>query len=288
MIPKLNQTNKETIWKYWERLQGARAKDASEVVASVMHDDVRCFGPDPINEMHGGESLVDSYWAPLLRSFPDLQRQTYIFCGGKSNGQADGDISKDGKMWVSGTGHFSATFVEDYLSIPASGDKVDVRWGEFYRLEEGKVVDFYFLLDLVDLMKQAGFEVLPPILGKDQRFPPPLTNDGVLLEEQDAEETDRQLKQLRSFVYDSLNNFDQQDLDSMGVADYFHPDVRWYGPGGIGACYSLTEFEDYHQKPWLAAFPNRQNQDLDALYAEGLYTAGSGWAGTLAVQSGTI
>ena len=36
-----------------------------------------------------------------------------------------------------------------------------------------------------------------------------------------------------------------------------------HGPGGIGACLSLREFEDNHQQPWLDAFPDRKVQNLD-------------------------
>ena len=72
----------------------------------------------------------------------------------------------------------------------------------------------------------------------------------------------------------------------MGMADFFHPDMRWYGPGGIGACLSLNEFEDLHQRPWLAAYPDRRVQDLDALFAEGAYSGASGWAGVKATHTG--
>ncbi len=288
MSTELNQKNKQIIRDYWQALQKAKTEQLREVVASVMRQDVRCFGPDPINHLQGRNALVNDYWSTLLRSFPDLTRQTHLFCGGKSNGRADGDISKDGRMWVSGSGYFSATFTLDYLSIPATGSRVDIRWGEFYRLEEGKVVDFYFLLDLVDLMRQAGFDVLAPVLATDQRFPPPKANDGILLDAQNESETAQELQKIHRFVYHSLNSFNQEDISSMGVADFFHADIHWYGPGGIGACYSLKEFEDFHQKPWLAAFPDRQNQNLDALYAEGKYTAGSGWTGTRAIHSGSF
>jgi predicted ester cyclase len=286
MSATINQENKSLIWSYWITLQNTHPERLYEVIDPVISRDVRCFGPDPIDGLEGSTALIKDYWLPLLRSFPNLKRQVHLFCGGRSNGLADGDISKDGRLWVSGTGFFSATFQEDYLGIPASGKRVDIRWGEFYRLDGGKVVDFYFLLDLVDLMQQAGYDVLPPILASNHQFPLPLVNDGILLEAQDEEETERQLQQIHRFVYDSLNNYNQEDVSSMGVAEFFHPDVRWYGPGGIGSCYGLKEFEEFHQKPWLAAFPNRQNQDLDALYAEGRYTAGSGWAGTKAIHSG--
>ena len=100
MSKTLNQENKSLIWGYWIALQNANAEQLYDVVDSVMSRDVRCFGPDPIDELQGSVALVDDYWSPLLRSFPGLTRQTHLFCGGKSNGRADGDISKDGRLWV--------------------------------------------------------------------------------------------------------------------------------------------------------------------------------------------
>ena len=70
------------------------------------------------------------------------------------------------------------------------------------------------------------------------------------------------------------------------MADYFHPDVRWYGPGGIGACLSFSDFQQRHQRHWLSAFPDRKVQDLDALIAEGVYSGGPGWAGVVATHLG--
>lgn len=283
---ELNQSNKQFVWDFWKRLEIANTEQVFDVMVSIMDRDITSYGPDPINNIKGVEALVSDYWLPLLNSFPDLTRQTHIFCGGQSNGQADGDISKDGKMWVSGAGCFSATFTKDYLTIPATGSKVNIRWGEFHHIKNGKVVDFYFLLDLVDLMQQAGFNVLPPSLGIDNLFPPPMAKDGILHEIQDQDVTIQELERIRSFIYDSLNNYNHEDLGSMGVADFFHPEVNWYGPGGIGACMSLKKFENFHQKPWLNAFPNRQTEDLDSLFAEGLYTAASGWANTRALHTG--
>jgi predicted ester cyclase len=83
-----------------------------------------------------------------------------------------------------------------------------------------------------------------------------------------------------------LNSYDQSELKSMGMADYFHPDVQWFGPGGIGACRSLKEFEENHQRHWLRAFPDRSVQNLDALIAEGAYSGGPGWAGVKATHTG--
>ncbi|MDC3219958.1 ester cyclase [Saprospiraceae bacterium] len=206
--------------------------------------------------------------------------------GGKSNGRIDGDISKDGKMWVSGTGYFNGTFENDYLGIPANGKEVSIRWGDFSKIENGKIVEIYFQLDLIDLMQQVGINVLPPSRGKDNIYPAPKANDGVLLDAQNEAASDYSLEHIRQFIFEGLNAYDESNLESMGMADYFHPDVKWYGPGGIGACLSFKEFEKFHQQPWLVAYPDRQAQNLDALIAEGDYSGGPGWAGVKATHTG--
>ena len=282
----LNQDNKKKVWDFWQALESADASRYLAVAEQFMSTDVAWHGHDPVNGLSGPDGFVDGFWRPLLASFPNLKRETHIFMGGQSNGRVDGDISRDGRMWVSGTGYLNGTFENDYLTIPATGKPVQIRWGEFCCMEDGKIVEVYFLLDLTDLMQQAGFNVLPPAKGKDHIYPAPAANDGVLHELQDVETTRYSLEHIRRFIFDGLNAYDQDELESMGMADYFHPDVKWYGPGGIGACLSFKEFEDLHQAPWLVAYPDRQVQDLDALFAEGAYTAAPGFPGVLATHTG--
>lgn len=281
-----NQANKQVVWKFWQAVDQAESNEVETIAHGVMAKDVVWHGFDPLGKLEGVGGISAEFYTPLRHSFPDLQRQTHIFCAGQSNGRRDGDLSKDGRLWVSGTGYFHATFVNDYLSIPATGEAVRIRWGEFYRLEAGKIVEIFCLLDLIDLMQQAGYHVLPPARGKDQIYPPPAANDGILHNPQDDATTVYSLDHIRRFIFAGLNAYDQNNLKSMGMADYFHPDVKWYGPGGIGACLSFKEFEELHQKPWLIAFPDRQVQDLDALIAEGAYTGAPGWSGVIATHTG--
>ncbi|MEM7537868.1 MAG: ester cyclase [Chloroflexota bacterium] len=286
MTIELNQSNKQLVWDFLQALEGTDPNQAKSVARSVMAEELRWHGPDPINHLNGIGEWNTNFWQPLRYSFPDLKRETHLFCGGKSNGRIDGDIALDGKMWVSGTGNFRGTFTHDYLTIPANGAEVTIRWGEFYRVKHGKIVEIYCLLDLVDLMQQVGFHVLPPSKGADGIYPPPQTNDGILLDAQDEQVSAYSLDHIRRFIFNGLNSYDQSDLESMGMADYFHPDLQWYGPGGIGACLSFKEFEDLHQAPWLIAYPDRQVQNLDALIAEGNYSGAPGWAGVKATHTG--
>ena len=284
MVIELNQNNKQCVWNFWQCLEAASADQLVHIANESLVSNVRWHGPDPINELHGVQSFVADFWTPLQKSFRDLKRQTHLFFGGQSNGRIDG--RNDGNMWVTGTGYLNGIFVENYLSIPANNSEVNIRWGEFCRLEEGRITEIFFLLDLVDLIRQAGFNVLPSSRGRDGIYPPPRANDGILLKTQSAKESQYSLEHIRRFIFDGLNRFDQSDLKSMGMAEFFHPDVQWYGPGGIGACLSFREFETLHQKPWLHAFPDRSVQNLDALFAEGSYSGASGWAGVKATHDG--
>ena len=279
-----NQNNKQRVREFWQLLDDANDEQAADSARQYLSPDFAWHGFDPVNELRGIDAYLADFWQPLKYSFPDLERQMHIFMGGKSSGRIDG--LGDGRMWVGGTGYLNGTFANDYLSIPANNQPVSIRWCEFCRVEQDQIVECFFLLDLIDLMQQAGFEVLPPSRGIDGIYPPPRANDGVMLEAQDEQTSAHTLEHIRRFIFDALNSYDQSELKSMGIADYFHPDVQWYGPGGIGACLSLKAFEDNHQRHWLHAYPDRQVQDLDALIAEGPYSGGPGWAGVKANHTG--
>ena len=238
MDTELNQNNKNQVLDYWTLLDQNRLEELQDILAP----DLIWHGFEPVGELSGVGDFLGKFWGPLRRSFPTIERRTHIFMGGESNGFADGDIDKDGHMWVSGTGLLEGAFENDYLGIPANGENVQIRWGEFCRLEQGKIIKIYFQLDLIDLAQQVGVSLLPPSRGRDGLYPPPGAGDGVLRGAQEAGQSAYSLQHIRQFIFEGLNGFDQSDLKSMGMADYFHPQLCWYGPGGIGACLSFKEF----------------------------------------------
>jgi len=281
-----NQRNKRLVWEYWQALNSTDLEVRRAAAATHLAPDGWWHGHAPVGSVRGPAAFIAEAWEPLRRSFPDLQREPFIFFGGQSNGRVDGDITADGHMWVTGTGVMHATFEHDYLTIPASGEQVDLRWGEFCRLHDGRIVETYFLIDVVDLMEQAGVSPLPTSLGRPGQYPPPGATDGIVGDAASTDASAYSLDHIRRFIFDGLNAYDQGALASMGMADFFDTDVRWYGPGGIGACHSLEEFEELHQRPWLVAYPDRQVQDLNALFAEGPYSGAPGWAGVRATHTG--
>ena len=286
---ELNQQHKQLVWDYWHQASRQNPANIRKHLLRYQNQDANWFGFAPLNQLSSPEAQIDEFWLPLYKAFSHLQRLTYIFIGGISNGKADG--SPDNCYWVGGTGVFKGLFQQDWqislLRIPANQQPIQIRWAEFCRFEEARIVETYQMLDLVDFFEQIGNPILPPCKGVPGIYPAPMTQDGVLLDKQEQAVTGASQRLIRDFLFEGLNLYDQHNLNSMGVADFFHQDVKWYGPGGIGGCLSLKAFEEDHQKPWLIAFPDRKVCDLDSLFAEGNYVASSGWTGVKAKHTGS-
>ena len=247
MLGLINQKNKEIVWDFWQRMNYAQPDHMPKLVKSVMHADIAWFGPQPINQLKGVDAVISGYWLPLYNAFPDIKRNCDVFMGGSSGEE----------HWVSACGYLSGTFANDWLGIPATGRRTHIHFGQFYRVEDEKIVENYLILDVLGVMRQAGFQVLPPSRGAEGgRVLRPATGDGVLLTEQDALET-RKSRQLASAMIEGMMRFDGKRLETMEMSNYWHPHMHWYGPTGIGSCYSLEEFQEFHQGPWLKAFPDR-------------------------------
>ena len=280
----INQRNKDQIRKFWADLDAAGPEDIHRIFAAYFAPDCQWNGPAPFYLQSGPKAIAESFWSPLKRSIPDLKRETHMIFGGNSSGRADEGL--DGEMWVCGTGYLKGYAVDEFIGIPATNHPLQLRWGEFYCLREGKIVASQMILDFVDWFEQLGLLALPKMRGVAHVYPAPTGYNGLLHDQQDLLETNKTMQFGRKFIYGGLNQYDTTDLSSMGMAGFFHKNVKWYGPGGIGACLSLDEFERLHQRPWLVAFPDRKVQDLDALIAEGPLLGAAGIAGVKATHSG--
>ena len=83
-----------------------------------------------------------------------------------------------------------------------------------------------------------------------------------------------------------LESFNQRDLQSMGMRAFWHPDMMWYSPCGIGTARTVDGFKKHHQRPFLAAFPDRVGANHRSRFAEGTYVASTGWPSVKATHSG--
>lgn len=243
----------------------------------------RWQGFAPLPDCDGPQSYAETFLIPFRSAFPDYRREVHIFCAGASNGRRDG--TGDGAIWVGATGYLTGSAAASFAGIPA-GANLRLRWAEFYRIEDGAIVQCQHLIDVIDWLEQLGMSPLPKPTGIAHVWPAPTGYNGNLTGTCDAAEGEATLALGRDLIFGGLNTFDGDDLSTMGMARFFHPSIRWYGPGGIGACFSHAEFTTLHQEPWLVAFPDRKVMDLDNLFAEDRIVAGSSFPGVLATHTG--
>jgi predicted ester cyclase len=134
-------------------------------------------------------------------------------------------------------------------------------------------------------MRQIGYQLLPGFGGEQDLVPGPATEDGVLLIPQKVEESQKSLALVEAML-NGLMSYDRRSISSMGQVNFWHPDMWWYGPCGIGTTQGLKGFEDYHQIPFLHAFPDRKGGHHKARFGEGAYAASTGWPSLWATHRG--
>ncbi len=276
--------NKKSLYQAMQRLVETPLPNLDQVVAEAYHSNAVWNGSHPLNAQRGVAAIAEAVWRPLRHALPDVERRDDILLGGHYQ---DAD-------WVGIVGNYVGTFENDLLDIPSTGGVIYLRYGEFHHMLEGKIAESYVLIDFLDLMRQAGFWPIAPSLGTEGRWPGPATNDGVLLSPQDPALSETSI-QLVLQMHAGLFRFDQrlptrEVLDRMGMVEFWHPYMMWYGPSGIGTTRGLKGFEDYHQVPFLIAFPDRKGAEAPGGHlvsiGDGHYAATGGWPSLAATHKG--
>lgn len=225
----------------------------------------------PFGNIEGAGAFYDTALAPLARALPDLERRDWIVMAGPD---------ERGNEWVGCGGHYMGTFMHPWMDIPPTGHIATMRFHEFYRIENGKVVEFQAIWDIPEVMMQAGAWPLAPSLGREFLVPGPATLDGHVPGPYDAE---RSLA-TRQHIVDMLDYMkkhpSQGGPEVMEMPRFWHEKMNWYGPAGIGTGRGIKGFRDWHQIPFLAGMPDR-GQYLDEItyhfFGDGDYAAVTGW-----------
>ena len=289
---------KADVWRLLQRLPGP---DVATALREQVAPDASWFVSHPFNELVGPAAVAEQFYAPLQVAFPDLERRADLFFGGEwispppgVVGHAPPDLRGEG-WWATTTGHYLGTFKQPWLGIPATGEPAALRFGEFYRWEKGpdgmgRITEARVLLDIVDLARQAGRRILPPSSGLEILVPGPAPHDGLLLCDTDPAAGIESMR-LTLAMFAGLASYDGKNLDSMDMPRFWHPNMMWYGPGGIGSMRGVGGFQRHHQAPFLHAFPDRSSPRLGtrgqrASVAEGPYVGSTGWPSVRATSTG--
>ncbi|MEM9755337.1 MAG: ester cyclase [Pseudomonadota bacterium] len=225
----------------------------------------------PFGDITGAGAFWSDCLGPLSAAWPDLERRDWIVIAGEDTHGAD---------WVGCGGHYVGTFAHPWLDIPPTGHLTTMRFHEFYRVEDGRVVEMQALWDIPEVMMQAGAWPLAPSLGREMTVPGPATLDGHVAGPQDAAEA----ADTRDRIVDMLEHLkrhpSQGGPELMEMERFWHPKMTWYGPAGIGTARGIAGFRNWHQIPFLAAMPDRGLEREKILYhffGERTYAAVTGW-----------
>ncbi|NNF40126.1 MAG: SnoaL-like domain-containing protein [Woeseiaceae bacterium] len=268
------QAAKTTVRNFQAAFDSAGDADLAAVLAANTPDNYFWRGMHPFYEQEGAAAVADTFWLPLRRSLTSLQRREDIFLAGLND--ADGGET----LWVVSMGHMMGLFDSDWIGIPATHKLAFLRYAEFHRVANDKIVESAFFCDVIGMMRQAGHYPLPPQTGADFLYPGPRTRDGRLFEAQSTDAGKKTMALVNRMIADlgALNVSDAHHCPPELLAATWHDDMIWYGPCGIGATYTIPRYQQQHQFPFRRHIKDKTFNGHVARFAEGNYAGFFGWA----------
>ena len=236
------QAAKDIVRTFHSAFDSASDENLTGVLAAHTTDDYLWRGMHPFYEQNGAKAVAESFWLPLRRSLTSIQRREDVFMAGHN------DVDDGETTWVASMGHMMGLFDHDWLGIPATHKMTFLRYAEFHRVENEKIVESAFFCDVISVMQQAGHYPLPPQTGASFVHPGPRTHDGILLDAQSSDESTRTMDLVNRMIADlhALNVGDDHNCPPELLAETWHEDMIWYGPTGIGATYTIPRYQEQH------------------------------------------
>jgi predicted ester cyclase len=277
MSVNIHQHNKMLIGKFRVALYDCDATELKSQLPEIFASDCEIHLTNPFEDLTGPDMLFDMVYAPLLSAIPDLERRDFILTAGEASGH----------NWVGCAGHYMGVFEHSWLDIPPTRHIVGMRYHEFFRIVEDKIVEMQAVWDIPQIMMQADAWPLSPSLGIDWLVPSPATQDGLSI----TPDLD-QAKASVEHILAMLNDLGKHPLSGgpevMQLEKYWHPKMIWYGPSGIGSMRRIHGFRNWHQIPFLKALPDRHGavSEADCFFGDGNYVSTTGWPNMQMTVSG--
>ena len=140
--PTLAQQNIDIVHRMIEPLNG------HDVDAQDKHwtPDMIWHGPPGFGDVHGIEAFKNEVMGAFYTAFPDF------------SGAVDIELADD--QWVAATGIVTGTHQGEWFGIPATGKHVEMRYSDFWRIENDKLAENWVMIDHVDVFQQLGVDPL--------------------------------------------------------------------------------------------------------------------------------
>ncbi|WP_372571580.1 ester cyclase [Ruegeria jejuensis] len=241
------------------------------LLASLCAPDALFHCCHPFGDQVGPNAFFQNVLTPLRAAWPDAERRDWLVMAGQDEHGGD---------WIGCGGHYVGTFAGPFLDIPPSGHLAHMRFHEYCRIKDAKIVEMQMIWDLPEVMMQVGAWPMAPSLGAEIFIPGPASGDGLARSARDEAQSNAS----RDLIVDMLDHMkrhpSQGGPEVMEMSRFWHENMNWYGPAGIGTCRGIRGFRNWHQIPFLSGMPDR-GQYLDEItyhfFADGPYVAVTGW-----------
>ena len=272
------QTEKSIVRAFHADLATATPATVADVLARHTDAGWHWRGMHPFHEQHGAAAVAQAFWAPFLTAMSRVQRRPDIFMAGLN------EIDGFNSVWVVSMGHLMCLFDRPWLGIRPTGKIAMLRYVEFHKVTNGRIVETAQFFDIPHLMIQAGQDPFPPATGTHLVQPGPMTHEGLLWNAQDAALGTATLAAINAMINDMGSRREQQSAGKRSayeahLAGAWHDDMIWWGPAGIGAAFTIQRYTRQHAGPFNAHLSDgyRFNGHLCRL-AEGHFGGFFGWA----------
>ena len=267
------QNAKRVVMDFYDDFEARSFNGIGQALGRHVSDDYRWRGVHPFGEDLDARRVQLEVYEPIWSAFTQRQWRRDIFFAGVN------DASEDEQVWTCCMGHLMALFDYPWLGIPPTGRIATLRFAEFHRVENDKIVQTAVHFDIIGLMQQAGCDPLPQSTGRYFTYPGPRTHDGLQTGPCDPAEAQATMDLLNRMIgdLDALNRNGEDRCPPEYLARTWHEDMAWYGPAGIGATMSIPRYQKQHQYPFREGLADKVYNGHVARIAEGNYAAFFGW-----------
>ena len=270
--------NKSLIAPLLAAMRDFKSGSVAPEVSNLLSDDAIIHMCHPFGDL-STSTYYNACFGPLATAMPDLERRDTINVSG---------TTPEGDDWVGCCGSYVGTFAAPFLDIPPTGHLAHMRFHEFYRFTNGKVTEIQAIWDIPELMMQANAWPMAPSLGREWHIPGPISQDGLADHTDQVDDAKRAQKHVLDMLA-ALTRHPAEPVEAMELERFWHPNMTWYGPAGIGTARGIAGFRNWHQIPFLNAMPDRGQYPTEItahFFAEGNYVAVTGWPNMAQTLSG--
>ncbi len=242
--------NKRRLAELLYRLSESDGAAIDKTLADFCHPDAVWRVFHPFNDLASTAETGAKLWAPLREAFPDWEARMAFMLAGEY----------EGRDCVSTWGVLMGNLAKPWLGIPATHGLSALRLGLNAVFRDGKIAKVYVLLDIPDLMRQAGVYPFRRMPGSAEAWAFPPVDSGATAEGIDLELGTTTLANVREMQMGLAKGDELKKLGNTRSkhSPHWHKNMMWYGPAGIGSSRGQRGFLDYHGALFIQAFPDRE------------------------------